>query len=201
MTSRPVSTSSLNPTRIMSASGKKRTTLSAAPPPGGGSDEQKKKRKRKRKSQPAAGAGAETTASASSTAVDDSNPVILESLNIDNVIDDFDDIPDDEEIDLNLIRDVASFKFDGPNPTRAGAGAAADETVDGTTDDTGAIPLPDIKDTIRRKEMEAEMARMEEEEQEKTKIDRSDRTALLKVRIKFCPIRSVFRLVAYGLVN
>ena len=45
------------------------------------------------------------------------------------------------------------------------------------------IPLPDIKEVLKKKEIEEEMARMEEEQAEtKVKIKRSDRKALAKVR-------------------
>ena len=47
----------------------------------------------------------------------------------------------------------------------------------------GAIPLPDIKEALKKKEMEEELARMEEEkEASKVKIKRGDSDALLKVR-------------------
>lgn len=45
-----------------------------------------------------------------------------------------------------------------------------------------AIPLPDIKEVLKKKEMEQELARIEEEDDEqKVKIKRGDRKALLKV--------------------
>jgi hypothetical protein len=46
----------------------------------------------------------------------------------------------------------------------------------------GAIPLPDIKETLKKKE-EEEKARIEEEKlKEKRRIKRSDKKALAKVR-------------------
>jgi hypothetical protein len=48
----------------------------------------------------------------------------------------------------------------------------------------GAIPLPDIKDTRRRKEMEEEIARMAEEKEEtkdRNRIKRTDKEAMRKV--------------------
>ena len=101
------------------------------------------------------------------------------------------DTEDEDEIDIDTIRDVASFSFDGPDLSGISSTttpATENSNMDGIVgvepieEDSGAIPLPDIKDSRRRKEMEQELARIQEEELEKTKIDRSDRTALLKVR-------------------
>jgi hypothetical protein len=102
--------------------------------------------------------------------------------------DDDDDLNDDQVDDAATIMEVASFTFDGPPVI----GGVSDNAVVPTTAaaattkaEDGAIPLPDIKDTLRRKELEARMAQMEaEQESQKPKIDRKDRQALLKVR--FC---------------
>jgi hypothetical protein len=52
-----------------------------------------------------------------------------------------------------------------------------------TQDTGGAIPLPDIKQTLRKKEMEEEIARMaEEKEEKKVRIKRTDKEAFRKVR-------------------
>jgi hypothetical protein len=49
--------------------------------------------------------------------------------------------------------------------------------------DSGAIPLPDIKQVLRKKFMEEELSRIEEEQEDKTvKIKRTDRKAMAKVR-------------------
>jgi hypothetical protein len=49
--------------------------------------------------------------------------------------------------------------------------------------DSGAIPLPDIKQVLRKKFMEEELSRIEEEQEDKTvKIRRTDRKAMAKVR-------------------
>lgn len=105
---------------------------------------------------------------------------------------DDDDSMEDEEIDVAAIKDVASFKFDGVLPKGLGLGSApiAGEVSPSSSTSSalpvekedGSIPLPDIKDTLRRKELEQQMALMEEEQQEKKKINRKDRKALLKVR-------------------
>lgn len=74
--------------------------------------------------------------------------------------------------DFSLIKDVASFEFetDGPGPIG--------ETPQGSE---GAIPLPDIKETLKRKE-EEERARVEEEKlKEKRRIKRSDKEAFTKL--------------------
>ena len=53
------------------------------------------------------------------------------------------------------------------------------------------IPLPDIKEVLKKKELEEELARIEEEQAEtKVKIKRSDKKALAKVRLHEVP-RSV----------
>lgn len=47
-----------------------------------------------------------------------------------------------------------------------------------------AIPLPDIKEVLRKKEVEEELARIEEEQAEtKVKIKRNDKKALAKVTL------------------
>jgi hypothetical protein len=49
--------------------------------------------------------------------------------------------------------------------------------------ESGAIPLPDIKQVLRKKFMEEEITRIEEEQEDKTvKIKRTDRKAMLRVR-------------------
>ena len=49
------------------------------------------------------------------------------------------------------------------------------------------IPLPDIKEARKRKQMEEELARMEQEkEAQKVKIKRSDKEAFAKASAVFC---------------
>ena len=113
----------------------------------------------------------------------------------DNIEDDDDDDDDeDEEIDIATIKDVANFSFDGPSvtsstditksssPISSSLPPPSSSSSDTVQEEDGAIPLPDIKDTLRRKELQAEMERMEEQEINQKKIDRKDRGALLKVR-------------------
>ena len=48
----------------------------------------------------------------------------------------------------------------------------------------GPIPLPDIRDQLKRKELQEKIAKMEEEEKEqKVKIKRSDKAAFIKVSV------------------
>ena len=50
--------------------------------------------------------------------------------------------------------------------------------------EVGTIPLPDIKEVLRKKELEEEMARIEEDEEaSKVRINRKDRKALARVSI------------------
>jgi len=60
-----------------------------------------------------------------------------------------------------------------------------------------AIPLPDIKEAKRKKQMEEELARMEDEKEEKrVRIKRSDKEAFTKVRIVWtivCVVRELRR--------
>jgi hypothetical protein len=49
--------------------------------------------------------------------------------------------------------------------------------------DSGAIPLPDIKQVLRKKFLEEELTRIEEEQEDQTvKIKRTDRKAMARVR-------------------
>jgi hypothetical protein len=49
--------------------------------------------------------------------------------------------------------------------------------------ESGAIPLPDIKQVLRKKFMEEELSRIEEEqEDQQVKIKRTDRKAMARVR-------------------
>jgi chromatin segregation and condensation protein Rec8/ScpA/Scc1 (kleisin family) len=71
-------------------------------------------------------------------------------------------------------------------------GVQDDEKIaatDSSSEDSTAYPLPDIKEVLRMKQFEQDMARMEEEEQTKRpKIKRTDKAAYARVR-KFGSIR------------
>jgi hypothetical protein len=62
-------------------------------------------------------------------------------------------------------------------------GAEADEATPESAADSTAYPLPDIKQVLKKKEIEEEQARIEEEKEASIpKIKRSDKKALVKVR-------------------
>lgn len=164
----------------------------------------KKKRRRRRKQSPAAGSNAAESSSSSppptpKAAAEKPSPVeapkAVEKVSVEVDVVEALDADDDEEVDIAVLKDVASFSFDGPIegvegegtttiPTPQAGISESGEAVPSPEAQDGAIPLPDIKDTLRRKEVEAQMARMEEEQEAKQKkIDRKDRQALLKVRL------------------
>jgi hypothetical protein len=63
------------------------------------------------------------------------------------------------------------------------ASTSGNAPLSSTDGETTMIPLPDIKEVLKKKELEEELARIEEEQAEtKVKIKRSDRKALAKVR-------------------
>jgi len=149
-----------------------------------------RKRGDEEKKAPAGGDVPSSSASApsSTTTTKGVENISSSTSNID-IKEDFVDIDEDvtdDAVDAETIKDVANFSFDGvidtagPPPSETSTGRDAPE-VEAVQKEDGAIPLPDIKDTLRRKEMEAEMARIEEEETATKKIDRKDRKALLKL--------------------
>jgi hypothetical protein len=163
--------------------------LQATSSPGG---DKKKRRRRRKQPPPPAGGGSTTEVSSPPPAAAEKispkeTPKTVENVSEEQDMDDFDD---DEEIDIASIKEVANFSFDGPIEGVEGATLSPPDVSDSvqavpsTKAEDGAIPLPDIKDTLRRKEVQAEMARMEEEQEVKQKkINRKDRDALLKVRL------------------
>lgn len=115
------------------------------------------------------------------------------------------------EDDLLLMKDVANFEFKSDDITKGkmleslrllchstGPHREQHFVISGIQDkkqvetpmkseDSSAIPLPDIKEALRKKEMEKELARMEEEkEKSKPKIKRSDKDAFTRVCLYFC---------------
>ena len=87
-----------------------------------------------------------------------------------------------EEINVDDIKNVADFSFSGT--------LKSDDTPieppPRSTVEEGSIPLPDIRDTLRRKKMEVSQkggGGAMEDNMPKTKIDRKDRAALMKVCI------------------
>ena len=90
-----------------------------------------------------------------------------------------------EEFNPADIKSVADFSFDGPveAPPQTVDEKAAAALPNIVQEEDGSIPLPDIRDTLKRKKMgETAVKGVMEDNMPKTKIDRTDRDALLKVR-------------------
>ncbi|KAI2491849.1 hypothetical protein MHU86_22702 [Fragilaria crotonensis] len=78
--------------------------------------------------------------------------------------------------DVSLIKDVANFEFKPESFIGIGVDDAS------SLDDGNQFKLPDIRNALRKKEIEEEIARMEEQEREsKPKIKRSDTKAFKKL--------------------
>lgn len=144
------------------------TTLEAA----AGEGRKKGKRKRRRKKPPAVPA---------------KDPVKVsreELLEID------DNDRDESEMmtkeDMALIGEVAKFEFQTDKEMAMGViddDPKAASNSGGGGSSSNAIPLPDIKEARKKKQMEEELARMEQEkEEQKVRIKRSDKEAFAKVR-------------------
>lgn len=145
----------------------------------------KRKRKRKRKQPP----GAPTPQSIDTTSIDPpvvssetaSIPMNTPQPAVEDNLKTLDDIDGEEKVDISQIADVANFQFVPEED------ASSD---DGTIDESGMdenpsgepIPLPDIKQVLQKKAME-QLAKAEEEENEenKIKINRKDKKALVKL--------------------
>jgi hypothetical protein len=72
------------------------------------------------------------------------------------------------------------------SPSTVAPEAGTPSSTTSTTSTTaGQIPLPDIRDTLRRKELQQKIAQMEaDEETKKVRIKRSDKEAFAKVSIR-----------------
>jgi hypothetical protein len=169
-------------------------------------DGNKKRRKRKRKN-PGAGETTSTTtmkqANSPVTPVTKKNVPLQETRTASKVIEEeelgFDQDRDNEDnpVDIDLLNDIASFKFD-PNQFDATAGPPqADKvTAPGATTTTRAnrgasLTLPDIKEARKLKQLEEELAnKAEEEAANKVRIKRSDKEAFRKVCIMYCAFGS-----------
>jgi len=150
----------------------------------GGDGKRKRKRKRKRAPQ------IDTTVAANTKT--NADPTTTATTYIDNEVKVEVDLKE-EEIDISTMKDVASFSFGGGGNTGnindidelsqtinqitvSSAATSSAEKQD------GYIPLPDIKDTLRRKDLGSNKGRNEEEkDSSKKKIDRRDKKALLKL--------------------
>jgi hypothetical protein len=91
------------------------------------------------------------------------------------------------EADLSTISDIARFEFQND---KAMSMSILTEDLDiASTDDSapvvsGAIPLPDIREARKRKQLEEELAReAQEKEEQKVKIKRTDKEAFRRVSI------------------
>jgi hypothetical protein len=198
----PVSTKEIHSATIFSPASKlaSNTILAAKSNSGDG---EKKKRRRKRKQDPESETTATTTTVATTT----------------NEINE-DGLEEEEEIDVSVMKDVASFSFGGAGSIGdigdidASSQAMNDSTappaaISSVEKQDGSLPLPDIKDTLKRKELGSTIkGRMEEEDDsKKKKIDRRDKVALLKVCIApqytmcVCECEYVLNLSIYSLLS
>mmetsp|Transcript_9665 Transcript_9665/g.20946 ORF Transcript_9665/g.20946 Transcript_9665/m.20946 type:complete len:361 (-) Transcript_9665:204-1286(-) len=131
----------------------------------------KKKRRRKRKKDPVA----QVDPAPKSEAV-----VEFESL---------EGLEDDEEMNVADIKNVANFSFAGPGGLDGSSPQSIDESAvsapmpsSSVEEVDGSIPLPDIKDTMRQKQITINKGNTDEDSiMPKTKINRGDRQALLKL--------------------
>jgi hypothetical protein len=161
----------------------------------------KKKRRRKRKkgeaedaetapAPAAAAAAAVASESLKAKSLPFAPPAPTESITVTNFEGEV------EEISMEDIQGVAEFSFKGKTevpvpPAQAAQDAAASPITpvsSSVQEVDGYIPLPDIRDTLRRKKMEVANkggpGGPMENNMPKTKIDRNDRVALMKVRTK-----------------
>jgi len=156
----------------------------------GGGDKKKRKRKRKRAPQTDTAAAAATKTTNKSSNADPTTTAT--TTFIDNEVKVEHDL-EEEEIDISAIKDVASFSFKGGGDSgnindidtlsqTINQNTAPSVATSSAEKQDGYIPLPDIKDTLRRKDLGSNKGRMEEEQDSgKKKIDRRDKKALLKV--------------------
>jgi len=156
----------------------------------GGGDKKKRKRKRKRAPQTDTAAAAATKTTNKSSNADPTTTAT--TTFIDNEVKVEHDL-EEEEIDISTIKDVASFSFKGGGDSgnindidtlsqTINQNTAPSAATSSAEKQDGYIPLPDIKDTLRRKDLGSNKGRMEEEQDSgKKKIDRRDKKALLKL--------------------
>jgi len=143
----------------------------------------KKRRRRRRKKDSLV---ATTSSNTTPPPITDASSVPIESMAT------IEDAPptayEGEEINVADIQNVAAFSFDGVEASPQGVeeSTAAPVASSIVQDADGSIPLPDIKDTLRRKKMEIANkgsggGGLMEDNMPKTRIDRKDRKALLKL--------------------
>eukprot|EP00536_Pseudo-nitzschia_multiseries_P015886 jgi/Psemu1/219439/e_gw1.973.16.1 len=150
------------------------TQLAAGKSSGEGGGKKKRRRKRKKEQ------SVDTDSSLS--------PKSESVVEVDDGAEDL-DIEDGEEINVADIKDVANFSFGGATggidaapPIEDSSGPAPVPASSSVQEVDGSIPLPDIKDTMRRKQMDVQKGNKDEDSiMPKTKINRGDRQALLKL--------------------
>jgi hypothetical protein len=113
------------------------------------------------------------------------------------VKEEFDETDDMKDVDLTMMNEIAKYEFQNqldvstltPTPGVVDDDAAINyleaplQSSSSTSTVSGAIRLPDIKEARKRKQMEEENARIQQEQDEqKVKIKRTDKEAFRRVR-------------------
>lgn len=122
-------------------------------------------------------------------------------------VDDDDDNNDEQskKIDLQLMNEIAKFEFQKDKEITMGIKDAEITSTD--SDQPLAIPLPDISEVKKRKQIEEELKRYEEEkEDQKVRIKRTDKEAFRRVcnyylKSLFMSISFIFILISGILYN
>lgn len=163
-----------------------RTTISTTQL--GATDNMEGKRKRRRKSPP--GAPTKDPIKVSQEKIDGlKDDTIKQGIENDN---DDDDVELKTRKDLSMLNEIARFEFQKDKELSM---AIQDDYTSETTSTSGSsddkplsIPLPDITEVRKRKQMEEEMKQLEKEAEEtKVRIKRTDKVAMRKVRTKQPP--------------
>ncbi|CAJ1940340.1 unnamed protein product [Cylindrotheca closterium] len=128
------------------------------------------KKKRRRRKEPPSTAAPEPEQAVSPEV--SSPPISAATPSVEQTFESAEDI-DPEDVDVDILADIANFKFEGSDPT-------VEEAVP-QPDSEESLPLPDIKQALQKKAME-QMAKAEEEEkQTQVKINRKDKKAFAKL--------------------
>ena len=128
----------------------------------------KRKRRRKRK-QPVTATGAEEATAPPSEVVE--IPISSSEGS--------EPVSDEEK---SLIDEIAKFEFKADDDVLPPPDLSSTEASAAPIGTDSTIPLPDIKESLKRKALEEELAKMEQEaEAKKVKIKRSDKAALAKL--------------------
>ena len=147
-----------------------------------GSSDNSPKKKRRRKQQP--------NASLDVSSAQVQNKII--------VVEDLNDTSTMKDNDLTMMNEIARYEFqnkmDAPKVSTLPSIMTDDianrlepqQSTSSSSTVSGAIPLPDIKEARKRKQMEEENARIQKEQHEqKVKIKRTDKEAFRRVSILF----------------